>query len=349
MTGLPHSRYDNFDFLRWLAACLVVFSHQYAVSGLAEPILFGTVNPGRLGVLIFFSISGFLVTQSWLRDPHGLRFLAKRLLRIWPGIAVVTLLCACVLGPLVSTLSAQAYFAAPEFRDYLWNLKMVQLVYFLPGVFESNPYPRNVDGPLWTISIELRWYLVLLAVGVSGLLKRCWLILAATLGLTLWYCFSGGNMVKPQFEFGVYFSAGACLALFRKEWEARKLALCLSALFATGAASLAGRPDIAAACLVPILVVLAGSNATPVLKRFGRFGDLSFGIYIYAFPVQQTIAWALGAQRSFWPELLLVALITVVLAWLSWHLVEKPALNLKQHLRVMDLSGIAARLRMNRS
>lgn len=348
MTTTNASRLDNFDFLRLCAACLVLFCHQYSVLGRTEPALFPGQNLANVGVLIFFSISGYLVTQSWCRDPHALRFILKRFLRIWPGIAVVTLLCAFVLGPIVTTLPWKSYFAAPEFFDYLGNLRLVRLLYVLPGVFETNPYPQVVDGPLWTISIELRWYLILLAAGLTGLLRRRWLVAASSAAFVLWYFVVENGAMKPQYEFGLFFCAGACLALFREEWQTRPFVLSAIAAAAATAACVFGKYNLALVGALPVFIVLAGTRSTPVLNRCGRFGDFSFGIYIYAFPVQQTIVWATGKDMSFAYGLALSALVTLVCAVLSWHLVERPALSLKRSLQRADLFGIVSRLRFRR-
>ena len=98
---------NNFDFVRVAAALAVVASHQFALTGHAEPVLFGLHSLGGMGVLVFFSVSGFLVAQSWDADPHVGRFAARRLLRIWPAFALVILLAALVWGPLMSALPAR--------------------------------------------------------------------------------------------------------------------------------------------------------------------------------------------------------------------------------------------------
>ena len=349
MTNLNSSRLDNFDFLRLCAACLVLFSHQYSVLGQTEPALFQGQSLANAGVLIFFSISGYLVTQSWCRDPNALRFILKRFLRIWPGIAVVTLLCACVLGPIVSTLTWKAYFAAPEFLAYLGNLRLVRLLYVLPGVFETNPYPQIVDGPLWTISIELRWYLILLAAGVAGLMRKRRLVLASSAAFVLWYFVVETGVMTPQYKFGLFFCAGVCLALFREDWQRWPFALLGISIGAAVAACIFGNYDLAVLCALPVSIVFAGTRSTPVLNRFGRFGDFSFGVYIYAFPVQQTLVWAGGKDWSFAYGLTLAALITLACAALSWHLVERQALGLKRHLHRISLPGLVSRVGFRRS
>jgi peptidoglycan/LPS O-acetylase OafA/YrhL len=150
------SRSNNFDFVRLLAAGIVLCGHQFAVCLRPEPLSFGLITLGTLGVLIFFSISGYLVAQSWDRDPHVLRFTIKRFLRIWPGLAVVTFVAAFIVGPAVTSLSLRDYFSSSITWDYFSQFYL-NIEYALPGVFERNPISA-VNSSLWTIPIEVSWY-----------------------------------------------------------------------------------------------------------------------------------------------------------------------------------------------
>ncbi|HYC41757.1 MAG TPA: acyltransferase [Noviherbaspirillum sp.] len=326
-----HSRLNNFDFLRIVAAFLVLVSHQFALNGLPEPEVF-RMSLGTFAVLIFFSVSGFLVSQSWRHDPHALRFLLKRFLRIWPGLAVVTLAAAFVLGPLVSTLDAQAYFAHPDLRDFLRNLKVTTIRYVLPGVFTDNPHPRAVNGSLWTIPLEVRCYFALLAAGIIGLMARRWMVALGTLAFGMYFFGFAFDPKNYQYHFALYFFAGACLDLYRRAWEEQPLRLLAAAGVASLAFHLLGMAPVALLCMLPVLVVFIGTRSTPVLNRFGRFGDVSYGVYIYAFPVQQTVVWMAGKDYPFVPGLLIASGVTLACAFLSWHLVEHPALRLKSRL-----------------
>ena len=325
------SRRNNFDFLRIVAAFLVLASHQFALNGLPEPSVF-RMSLGTFAVLIFFSISGFLVSQSWRQDPSAVRFLIKRFLRIWPGLAVVTLLAAFVLGPLVSTLDAPAYFTHADLRDFLRNLKVTTIRYVLPGVFEDNIHPRAVNGSLWTIPLEVRCYFALLAAGILGLMARRWTVALGTAALGVYYFGFAFDPKNYQVHFALYFFAGACLDLYRRVWEERPLGLLAASAVLSLAFHFLGAAQVALAVLIPVLVIFIGTRSTPVINRFGRFGDVSYGVYIYAFPVQQTVAWMAGRDLPFAAGLAVSALITLACAFLSWHLVEHPALRLKSSL-----------------
>ena len=166
-------RANNFDALRLFAALLVIWGHQFAIMGRPVPLILGGNEPGAVGVVMFFAISGYLVTLSWLADPHLLRFAARRALRIWPALCVVVLLCIVVLGPLVTTLPQAAYWKSAGTWDYLSNI-WLKTRYALPGVFDGNPVASSVNGPLWTIPLEVTCYAILAALGVCGITRTRW-------------------------------------------------------------------------------------------------------------------------------------------------------------------------------
>ncbi|ELW9531216.1 acyltransferase [Burkholderia cenocepacia] len=177
---------NNFDFLRLLAAFAVLYSHQHALVGLPEPTLGLPDSLGAFGVSIFFSISGYLIAQSWERDPNLLRFATKRVLRIWPALLVVTVLAAFVLGPIVSDLPVATYFQDPLVWKYLDNLRL-RMTFQLPGVFTTNPFPNSVNGSTWTIPVEVRWYVYLSIAGALGLLRKRLVVLLAVFSLAGYY------------------------------------------------------------------------------------------------------------------------------------------------------------------
>jgi len=335
-------RNNNFDFIRILAALSVLVSHQFALSGLPEPRLFGVESLGGLGVMTFFSISGYWVVQSWQSDPHLLRFAARRLLRIWPGLALVLLLCAVVVGPWVSTLSLREYFSHPALWAYTRNL-MFDMVDHLPLQFVGNAMPQAVNGSLWTLPLEIQWYALLALLGVAGLwrFKRLWMLLSAVAALITYLVLAplylaqaslfpvGINQVYAL-HFGTYFLAGATLGLLPFRAQMRHANTALVTAWALGTTALAlDQALLALWCVVPVTAIWVGTARIPFVHQVGRWGDLSFGLYIYAFPVQQVMIWQFKDRLS-WGGLLAVCMaITLACAWLSWHGLEKWALTLK--------------------
>lgn len=332
---------NNFDLVRLTAALFVLLSHQFTLSGLPEPAAYKVQTLGGLGVLIFFVISGFLVARSWQADPHAGRFALRRLLRIWPGLAVVILLTALVLGPALSSLSPVAYFSDPLFARYLKNLQF-NTQYELPLRFDGNAFPTAVNGALWTIPEELKCYVLLALAAMTGLLRWRWLLLALLIASAALYfgpaaaadswagTYHWTHQRRYLLEFGLFFFAGSAFYTLRIHDDGTRTVALLALCWLLGAAALAaGLPMLALWLTTPITVLAIGNASTPYLRQAGRFGDLSYGVYIYAFPVQQTLIWTFRDRLS-WTGILLSTLCTVVLlAFASWHLVEKRALRLK--------------------
>ena len=337
---------NNIDFIRMVAALFVLYSHQHALMGLPEPSVLGAHSLGGFGVLVFFSISGFLVAQSWHADPSFYRFALKRMLRIWPAMAVAVLLAALVLGPMVSKLPLREYYAHPLIDEYLLNLQFT-VRDALPLQFTGSAIAGAVNGSLWTIPLEVKCYAALLLLGVVGALRIKWVapLLTLAAAAVYFYLFPQMDDLLARFgqtattnflmQFSLFFFAGVSLySLGIHHLSARaQLAAGALVLVVASLALLLGRPLLALWLTIPTLTLLFGITATPGVRSAGRFGDMSYGIYIYAFPVQQTFIWLYKDSLGFWQLLAASAAVTVVLAFLSWHLVENPALRFKPKRR----------------
>jgi peptidoglycan/LPS O-acetylase OafA/YrhL len=354
--GDAHSR-NNFDFLRIVAALMVLVSHQQALIGSVEWIFAGWQSLGGIAVFVFFVMSGFLVCDSWWRDPNVVRFAARRLLRIWPGLVVVVIISTFLIGPLLTSLDLRDYAATRSTYRYLNNVRFED-VYLLPGVFDGNPMSA-VNGSLWTLPIEVRWYAYLGLAGVLGVVRWRYLLLAITIGVAIHYFIifdvqsvmaSGGERRWTE-ELGVYFLAGACLQRFQAEWRGHRLLFGSVIAAMAFCVALTGRLQFAFWIGLPPLIIAIALASWPGLRRAARFGDLSYGVYIYAFPVQQTIV-ALTANRlSLYAGMTLSAAVTLVLAFASWHLVEAPTLAWKpsrqsrfgswRHIKALASSSLA--------
>jgi len=323
---------NNFDFLRISAALMVLFSHQFALLGRTEPAVLPGISFGEMGVCIFFSISGYLVSQSWMRDPYALRFMTRRLLRIWPGLFVATCFCALVIGPIATNLPLQAYLRAPEMHRFFGILRL-KIQFNLPGVFLDTPFPRALNGSLWSIPLELSCYGVLLVAGILRLLNFRWIIVIMLAGLAFQYFrmdyAAVDQIASYKIRYGLFFGSGCCMWLF-KDYRPRHRMIGMALLVTSIALGLCLNQYLLASLLaVPYISVVIGTSSTPVMCRFGRFGDLSYGVYIYAFPVQQTLIWATGGHLPFLAYLAASTLVTLLLAYASWHGVEAPALRMK--------------------
>jgi peptidoglycan/LPS O-acetylase OafA/YrhL len=149
---------EQFDLVRLFGAILVIFGHSYPLTGVAGPGLAAN-GVATIGVKIFFVVSGYLIAQSWLRDPNLPRFLIRRCLRIFPALIVLIFVTTFIVGPLLSRLPASEYFTHPETYNYLQNI-LLYINYFLPGVFEKNIYPNAVNGSLWSLPAEFSMYIL---------------------------------------------------------------------------------------------------------------------------------------------------------------------------------------------
>jgi peptidoglycan/LPS O-acetylase OafA/YrhL len=259
---------------------------------------------------------------------------------------------------MVSTLNLRDYLTSPNLRVHLDNLTF-RMREMLPIRFDGSPLPTIMNGSLWTIPIEMKCYALLGLLGLSGLLRRRWPVLVLTVAALAEYAVLTPRgerfvewlqwMPEPRFnvEFALFFLAGVLLHRFGLLAGGPLRWLTVASCLALGiAAYLVGRPLLTLWFIVPSLAVAAGLASTPALRRAGRYGDLSFGLYLYAFPVQQ-IWVSICKDRLPWGVLLaLVIATTSVLAFLSWHLVEKHALRLKPRRpltpRAALPSGLAA-------
>lgn len=329
---------NNFDFLRFLAALLVVTSHSFWLYGGPYPqlALFGDTAIGTLAVYMFFIISGYLISGSWLHSRSALDFVAKRLIRVFPALIVATLLTILLVGPLATALPLAEYFSAGRTWQYLSNL-LLWIQFDLPGVFTANPFPTTVNGSIWTLPFVMFMDLSLIGLGLTGQFNRTviltgfttlavvHLILLPQLGVL-------SQSVLNLFCLGTFFYAGVVLYLFRQyvplTW---KIALPMLALMVAGAGT-AFWPLMLGVGL-PYLVIYAAHLDIPRLSRFGSRGDFSFGIYIFSFPLQQLMMLWIGPDElSLGAFMALSYAGSIAVGVISWHLIEKPALRLKRYL-----------------
>ena len=338
-------RRNNFDALRLLAAISVIFSHSFLIAEGTqnnEPLIRLTDNQailGLSGVFVFFAISGFLVTQSFEQTAYPMHFLAKRALRIFPGLFVATLVSAFLLGLLVTDLPLAAYLGRAEpYRYVLGNTLLDQTVAKLPGVkFADNQVGLEINGSLWTLRSEFVMYLMVLVLGILRLLTLRTALLLLGFGMACLHF----NMLDELETWGWFFhvlsswgwlvgffAAGMTLYKLRgtRIFDGRIALLALAGL----AVSIPLRQFI---LLFPVFgcylaLWLAVNPRLPVIPA-ARFGDISYGLYIYGWPVEQTVMWLSGGHAAWWQVFLIALPATSAIAFLSWHLVERPMLRLK--------------------
>lgn len=328
----PH---NGFSVLRLALATAVVVSHAFSVTSgqpLDEPLARATgFSLGAHAVNGFFAVSGFLVAMSLER--RGARdYVLARASRILPGVVVATLVVTLVLGPALTRLPLTEYLQSPGpwrfIRDTLTTFKSHAS---LPGVFPDNPY-RSPLGTVWTLKYEVLCYLGLLAAGLLGLLRRgpaLALVAALALGLAaaafLHPDLSEG--AETRFRLPLLFASGSALYLWRDRLRHQAwplLALALAAALFQGTALYRTALFLAEA-YGAIWLALCPALARPA---FDPRADLSYGIYLYGWPIQQGLR-ALLPGASPWLLLPPALMLTGLVAGLSWVAVEQPALRLK--------------------
>jgi peptidoglycan/LPS O-acetylase OafA/YrhL len=339
--GMRKRLKNSLDLLRLVAATFVLYSHQYALLGLPEPSFFGWTSFGGAGVAIFFFLSGVLVWTSWERDPDLKRFFVRRSLRIFPALGVVVLCSVFLLGPVLSTLHLTDYFAASETWRYLSTVLLL-VRHALPGVFADNPFPLVINGSLWTLPVEFLCYITVAVLGSLKVAPRGLLIAANFLLVVLLASFAPlvtGLRFTPHFEMIAMFWAGVfygyCIQQPLNAILGKKLTLVL-VVAAFLAFSLLGPRGIER---MAMLVCAAGLVHLALRISIGAkltdpLGDLSYGLYAFAFPVQQMVVhWGKGRSWSLGVSFFISLLVTSGLAFASWHLVEKRALRFKPGAR----------------
>ena len=345
------ARANNFDAVRLLAALSVVFSHSFLVAeGSEASEWFVRLNGnqcvlGLVGVFVFFVISGYLVTGSYLRHPQPGRFAVRRALRIYPALVVNVLVCAFLLGPLVSALPLGAYLADPQLGHFLAKtLSLDPGPLQLPGVlFADNSVGLLVNGSLWTLRYEVMMYLLVLLLGMARLLN-----LPVALGLTLVGIVAVyvESALKPFGDLGEmawflgFFGAGMALSLGRDRivFNGRHAVLALVALvLITGAGRLIMLFPLAGA----YLVIWFARRHDRWLDYSRYLGDLSYGLYIWGWPSEQLVMWLSGGRAPWWQIFFGSLLIALPAAWLSWHGIEKWALRWGRASPARRLAAVA--------
>lgn len=338
----PHDlRTDGniFTLLRWLLASTVMFSHGWDLTqsraGLDPSVALLTMPVSRLAVFLFFSLSGFLVAGSLIKRGVA-EFAWARALRMIPGLWVMLIVTTVGLGLAFSTLAPSEYFRDRSTWHYvLRNGLLLGGEYDLPGVFAGHPFPV-VNGSLWTIPQEVRCYIVLALLGAAGLMAtRRWLLTGFVIAVAIHLVVPAD--IIPALEnprrLALSFFLGVLAYVCRDRlWLSWPVAI-LSAVLALTLAHLAkGSAGGMASIQIGLayFVLVAAFRVPARMKRWSAaVPDYSYGIYIYAFPAQQTaiaLTWAVTPIAN----ILTGLAITLPVAALSWHLVEKPCLQAKR-------------------
>ncbi|AYF89602.1 MULTISPECIES: acyltransferase [unclassified Pseudomonas] len=329
--GSSPTHRNCFDLVRHFAAFMVLFSHHFALSGMTEPSFLGMHSLGGLAVVIFFSISGYLVTKSFVRSANFYDYLEKRARRIFPGLIACSAVVVFVVIPFYVELGYFDYLSEERtWKTFLSASMLLGIRY--AGIFSDFIYSGTINGSLWTLPIEFLCYLI---VGVVLVFSRTVkaplaLLVVSFVGMlvvrenSINYTFYAISLERLMM-FLMVFSLGGVLALTESIWMAKTSRIYLIVASMAVLFVFKGRPEMMVLGNMAIcVIVIAFCTSFSESLIAGRF-DVSYGVYIYAFPVQQLVI--NNFSYGLYSEMALSALFTLVLAIASWLLVEKPMLK----------------------
>lgn len=329
---------NNFDGVRIALALIVVFAHISALTLLPEFKYFEAIFDSNFAVKGFFAISGFLVTKSYLSSGSTLEYAEKRVRRIYPAYTMAILLCICI-GLFVTTLNTFDFLKSPQTLKYaLANLTFLNFIQpTLPAVFETNPV-QALNGALWTIKVEVMLYFCIPA--LIYFFKRLgsnittfvifFLSVSWVYFFTFQYSGSKGEEIARQFPGQLsYFALGAFLAVNEKIISKIRVIAFISllALFITS-------NPLAKLVIDPVAyssIVICLSIAAFKSFNLGKYGDISYGIYLYHFPIIQLLIFVGAFKANVWIGFSATFAITLITALVSWHFIEKKLLKRTSH------------------
>jgi peptidoglycan/LPS O-acetylase OafA/YrhL len=350
LSNLIDGHHNNFTPLRILCAIAVLFGHSWdlllGVPNLDPFSYFLLPSLGQslpaLAVHVFFIISGFLVCQSYCNRNNLILFMRARFFRIYPGL-VVAVLFSILLGAAVTTLSLDEYFYSKALWDYFkFNSMLINGLNFeLPGVFAKNPYPSVVNGSLWSLPYEVWLYVSLAILGSLQVINgratyNLFLILVSLVYLQQ----TPENILflkeKMHVELAFFFMLGSFLYINRDlvDISFKSLLILLAIYYSLQFIFLAHEIHFFTymKCIcISYLVILIAYHPVLRIKSLDNIPDVSYGIYIYAFPIQQLIAYLLP-QIQPWSMFFIASLVTMPIAYLSYIFIETPFIKLNSKL-----------------
>lgn len=329
---------NNFDGVRIALALIVVFAHLAALTQAADFKYFEVIFDSNFAVKGFFAISGFLVTKSYLSSLNTLEYAEKRLRRIYPAYTTAIALCL-IIGLLTTTLNKPDFLKSPQTIKYIFtNLTFLNFIQpTLPAVFEKNP-TQALNGALWTIKVEVMLYFCtpILIYLFKRIGSRTTTFGAFIFSVAWVYFFTTeyngikGEEIARQFPGQLsYFALGTFFATNEKAISSIRSIALVSLL-----ALLLVSNNLAKMVIDPIAyssIIIYLSTSAHKSLNIGKYGDISYGIYLYHFPVIQLLIYLGAFKNNAWIGLSATLAITLIAALASWHLVEKNLLKRTSH------------------
>lgn len=331
---------NNLDFIRIICAIMVIYGHAFflANKGPHRDIftqMFSFTYAGAIAVKVFFFISGMLVTTSLLRTRSASAFLTARALRIFPAFIVTVCLSALLIGPALTNISLSDYFSNSMVLSYIFKNIVMDINYFLPGVFTNSIYKPVINGSLWTIPYEIASYITLLAFFViTGMRNKTFTNVACLIIIASPVLSNGNDFItqvsnKDVYLLGPCFCFGILYAINSDNIKINiSTPLSFFALFyITPNEKLSQLFFYFSIC--SLFVFIASIH---VIRKIKIKNDISYGVYLWGFVTQQ-IVYKLHPDLNIYLNIIVSISISCTIAMISFIYFERPAINLSQSLR----------------
>jgi peptidoglycan/LPS O-acetylase OafA/YrhL len=317
---LAIGRNNNLDIIRFLLATWVIFFHSFSLS-----IIYKSGEPYR--VMVFFIVSGYFITLSYGKNKSIIHFIKGRLLRIYPGLFFLLVVTVFLIGPLATSLTLRDYFLNGYTYKYFEVLFLIKPgEYTLPGLYESNIYKDIVNGSLWTIQYEILFYILTVILGISGNLKKQSVFILFLISLLFSYL----PLHKGEvfFELLTFYLSGSLLFLYRFSIPInKKLAFISLILFFIGSNYFQLKHIfVFMGSYLVMFIIFYKKIHIPFSEKLGNY---SYSLYLFGFPIQQTVTYFFGGEMNPLINFIISFPITLLMAFVSWNLVEKRFMALK--------------------
>jgi len=334
VSQILHSKNNNITLIRLALASMVIMHHTYPINPVSPHVdltqwIAPSDSSGSFAVKVFFFFSGLLIVNSLMHRQNTVHYWSHRVLRIFPGLLFVLLVSAFVIGPIFTDNDLHHYFFDKETYKYVFKNLLLNTRYSLPGVFLHNPMANAVNGSLWSLAWEFKCYIITYLVYLLSFKKYfrwvatvCFLLIAVQ--IVCWnYLFCYDLHWDPYYPF--YYFLGGIVAL-----HADSISLNMKTLLGTFSLAVIGyflgNPYNTILIMSFYSLLLLWLASTPLLLKFNMKTDVSYGVYLWGFIVQQSLH-SLFPHWGSYLHLLFALVISILMGTISWFLVEKPSLN----------------------
>lgn len=337
LSDVATSRVNNLNFIRFVAALMVIVSHCYSVvlGGDAGSYLLkltgDRLSPGGVSVGVFFLFGGFLIARSCEHYPEAKKFFSARVLRLFPELLFVVILTAFVLGPMLSTLSPAEYFTNPQTYKYLLNGVLI-MVHQLPGVFTNNPSGDVVNAALWTLPVEFICYILcFISYKLTKFDKKKFLLLSVPVFvLAAVYYVKFSPLQLSVVRAVLLFFLGVLIWVLRDHITISPV-LGLATIVLWFVMVFGGADNLAMLTAFPVACFCLAYGMGNHFSKFGTKFELSYGVYLWAFPIQQALAQYFPAWHPY-VNALVAALLATCGAFVNHFVIAVPlGKYLKEH------------------